>query len=110
MESLASGAFKHRLQTALCQTLAQILGRQFQGIKGHFRRGIKIEDHSVRRVDRVNSRAPGMNFDSAHLNKFEQALLVVYVKIFETFSLVRELERVQMGSQVLCWMGWMTLV
>ena len=90
-----------RLQAFALEPLPQILRRQLDGLEGNVRRGVEIEDQAVGIIDGIDARAPGMDFDRAHLDDFEQALLVFDIEVFVTLALVLELEGLDVRAQAL---------
>ena len=72
------------------QALSKVLRAEFQRFKGNVRSRIKIEDHAVRAIDRVDRGTPGMKFNGAHLNHFQQSFFVLNVEVFVRLALVLE--------------------
>src|ERR1043165_5058940 len=99
MEPFAARAFKRGLKPTLLEPLPHIPRSELDGFKRHFGSGIKIEDHAVRIIDRMDRSAPGMNLDRSHLDHFEQPLLVIDVEVFVAFALVPELEGMDFLAQ-----------
>ena len=99
MEAFSSRAFERRFQALPLQALSKVLRAEFQRFKGNLGSRIKIEDHAVRTIDRVDRGAPGMKFDGAHLNHFQQSFFVLDVQVLVRFALVLEFKRTNIGAQ-----------
>ena len=90
-----------RFQALLLKPLPQVLRRELDRLEGHVRRGIEIEDHPVRVIDRIDAGAPGVQFDRAHLDDFQQAFLILDVEVFVFLALVPELEGLDVRAETL---------
>ena len=101
MQSLAAGAFQDGFQPFMLEALAQILRRQLDRLERHVRRRVEIEDHPVRVIDRIDRRTPGMEFDRAHLDHFQQAFLILDIEIFVFLALVPEGEGLDVRAETL---------
>ena len=99
MEALSSGTLERRFEALPLQSLSKILRAEFQRFKGNVGSRIKIEDHAVRKIDRVDRGAPGMKFHGAHLNYFQQSFFVFDVQVFVGLPLVLEFKRMDIGAQ-----------
>ncbi len=99
MKAFAAGAFEHWLQALALQSLSQVLCRKLNGLEGHVRRRVEIEDEPIRVVDIIDTGAPGVDFNRTHLDNFEQALFVFDVEILETLALVPEWEGLHVRAE-----------
>src|SRR5665213_1000750 len=103
MEALSSGTFERRFQALSSQALTKVLRAEFQGLKGDFRCRVQIEDHAVRTINRVDRGTPGMKFDRAHLNHFQQPLFVLDIEVLIRLALVFEFKWAHISAQAFPW-------
>ena len=91
--------FSDGFQPFVLKALAQVLRRQLDRLERDIRRRIEIEDHPVRVIDRIDRSAPGMQFDRAHLDHFQQAFFILDIEIFVFLALVPEGEGLDVRAE-----------